>query len=104
MSRIIRADRTNWPESVSDGLSLSCSDCGEVPRFDYHVTDDFWQRWVPYEARLGVVCLPCLDTRSDGEGLAAAIERIDWIGTGHTVCLTPELRYEYARLGSQEGS
>ena len=85
-----------WPEAVSDGLSLPCSDCGEHPRFDYHVSDAFWDRWVPDRpAHLSVVCLPCLDKRCGGVGLADALERVQWTGTGHTVVLTPELRHKY---------
>ncbi len=62
-----------WPEAVSDGLVLPCSDCGGSPRFDYRVTDKFWNLHVGGEAHLGVVCLPCLDTRCGGIGLADAL-------------------------------
>lgn len=86
-----------WPEGVSDGLSLPCADCGEVPRFDYGVTDDFWRRHVPGPERLGVVCLPCLDRRCDGVGLAAALQEIQWTGTYHTVVLRPSGRFVYGR-------
>jgi hypothetical protein len=88
-----------WPESISDGLSLACSDCGLVPRFDYHVNADFWREWVPGKSdQLGVVCLPCLDKRCGGVGLAAALEEVQWTGTGHTIVLTPSRSYEYAHL------
>ena len=51
----------SWPEAVSDGLTLTCSDCGVVPRFDYGVDEGFWRQHVAdYPARIGVVCLPCL--------------------------------------------
>ena len=87
----------SWPEGISDGLTLPCADCGELPRFDYSVTETFWRRWVPESpARLGVVCLPCLDRRSNGVGLADALIRVQWTGTGHTVVLEPGQRYEYA--------
>jgi hypothetical protein len=86
-----------WPESVSDGLTLACSDCGEVPRFDYHVTEQFWRRWVPDEpARLSVVCLSCLDRRCGGIGLAEALEQVTWTGTGHSVVFRPERRIDYS--------
>jgi hypothetical protein len=85
----------DWPAAVSDGLSLPCSDCGQVPRFDYHVSDEFWRRWVPDDGRLGVVCLPCLDRRCGGIGLATALERVQWTGIGHTVDLSPIRRFEY---------
>lgn len=94
-----------WPEAVSDGLSLACHDCGESPRFDYHVSAEFWRQWVPDSARLGVVCLPCLDRRSGGVGLVEALEQVDWLGTGHTIRLTPLRRIDYsARLaGGTDG-
>jgi len=85
-----------WPETISDGLSSACTDCGEVPRFDYRVTEEFWRRWVPDGARIGVVCLPCLDRRCDGEGLVEAIEHVDWTGTNHTIRLAPARRIAYS--------
>jgi hypothetical protein len=90
-----QVDRADWPEAVSDGVTLACADCGEVPMFDYHVSEGFWRRWVPDDARLGIVCLPCLNGRCAGQGLAEALERIQWTGTGHTVVLHPTARYEY---------
>lgn len=85
-----------WPEAVSDGLSLPCTDCGEVPRFDYHVTEDFWRQWVTASDRVGVLCLPCLDRRCDGAGLVEALEQVDWTGTGHTIRLLPSRRIDYS--------
>ena len=85
-----------WPEAVSDGLTLACVDCGGVPRFDYGVTDEFWALHVPEKpARLGVICLPCLDRRCNGAGLADALTEIQWTGTKHTVVLKPTLRHVY---------
>lgn len=84
-----------WPEAVSDGLSLPCSDCGLMPRFDYRVTDEFWNLHVGGAARLGVVCLPCMDRRCGGDGLADAITEVQWTGTQHTVVLKPTLRHIY---------
>ena len=85
-----------WPEAISDGLTMPCADCGGVPRFDYHVTPEFWSRWVTGAERTGVICLPCLDRRSGGAGLAEALVSIQWTGTGHTVLLRPTRRIEYA--------
>jgi hypothetical protein len=85
-----------WPEAVSDGLTLPCNDCGQVPRFDYNVTDEFWKLHVSDRpAYLSVVCLPCLDKRCGGVGLADALNEIQWTGTGHTVVLKPTLRHVY---------
>lgn len=85
-----------WPEGISDGLTLPCSDCGKHTLFDYHVSDDFWRQWVPNKPeRLGVICLPCLDARCGGVGLAGALERVQWTGTSHTIVLHPTFRHEY---------
>lgn len=84
-----------WPAGVSDGLALSCSDCGERPRFCYSVSDEFWRAWVPGPERLGVVCLPCLDKRCGGVGLASALLEVQWTGTRHTVVLAPSLRHQH---------
>lgn len=96
MTAVQLVTHEEWPEAVSDGLSLPCADCGDAPMFDYLVTDGFWNKWVPGEERRGVVCLPCLDRRCGGQGLAAALIDVHWTGTGHTVVLKPIRRYEYA--------
>lgn len=88
--------REGWPCGVSDGLTIPCSDCGELSRFDYSVTDEFWREHVPeLPARISAVCLPCLDKRCGGVGLAAALKQIQWTGTGHTVVLRPAFCHEY---------
>lgn len=98
-ARVEQIDRSAWPAGISDGLSLACSDCGVIPRFDYRVTDEFWREYVPEKpARLSVVCLPCLDRRCGGVGLAAALEFVQWTGTRHTVELTPARAFEYGDL------
>lgn len=89
----------DWPEAVSDGLLLPCFDCGQHPRFDYHVADEFWRQHVTGEAQRSVVCLPCLDRRCNGVGLADALVEIQWTGTGHTVVLRPTMRHAYVSAG-----
>ena len=84
-----------WPEGISDGVVTPCADCGEVPRFDYGVTDEFWGRHVRGPERTGVVCLPCLDKRCGGNGLAHALLSVQWTGTSHTVVLEPTLIHCY---------
>lgn len=111
---VVEAGRTNairreaqrdgrWPDAVSDGLTIPCHDCGATPRFDYGVTDEFWRQWVPGPERTSVVCLPCLDKRCGGVGLAKALGEIHWTGTGHTVVLSPTFRHEYAARAKAEG-
>jgi len=85
----------SWPEGISDGLTSTCADCNEAPRFDFRVADEFWSRWAG-TARLGVLCLPCLDRRCCGVGLVDALDEVQWTGTHHTVQLTPILRHSYA--------
>lgn len=92
--------REDWPPAVSDGLALPCSDCGHLPRFDYHVTEAFWQKWAGAD-QLNVICLPCMDKRSGGEGLGEALQEVQWTGSGHTVVLRPERRYQYPLLHSE---
>ena len=89
-----RIAKVCWPEGVSDGLILACTDCDIAPRFDYSVDDDFWKRWAPNER--GVICLPCLDRRCEGEGLGEALQEVQWTGTGHTAILsvTKLVRYD----------
>ena len=87
----------NWPEGISDGLCSPCLDCGEVPRFDYHVEDSFWRTHIPKNKRVSVICLPCLDRRCKGIGLADALEEIQWTGIGHTVVFKPVVILNYGR-------
>lgn len=91
-----------WPEAVTDGLTLPCGDCGVVPEFDYRVADWFWDAWVEGDDRLGVICLPCLNKRSDGWDLGEALIEVQWTGRGHTVVLTPTARYEYPPLTDEQ--
>ena len=96
--RTIKPDK--WPAGVSDGLTLACHDCGEVPRFDYGVTDDFWCQYVPRNdpAHRSVVCLPCLELRCGGVGLAEALVKVQWTGRGHTVVMRPIALYAYGHI------
>ncbi len=84
----------DWPDSVATPLILSCADCGNHSKFDYMVDDDFWREFSGDE-RLNILCLPCLDKRCSGQGLAAALIKVQWTGTNHTVVLSVVLRHEY---------
>jgi hypothetical protein len=91
----------DWPEAVADSLTLPCADCDQVPSFGFRVSDEFWRRWAQGPARLGVLCLPCLDKRCAGAGLAAAILEVQWHGSGHTVVLTPTLVVSHGPRGRE---
>ena len=88
---------SEWPEGISDGLTLPCGVCGDLPPFDYRVTDWAWQHVVPEALRLGVVCLPCFDMIAEGRGIdiAAAIQEVQFTGVGKTVVLRPSLIHRY---------
>lgn len=96
-------DRKHWPPAVSDGLTIPCADCGEIPKFDYRVADEFWNEWVEPPGKTGVVCLPCLDNRCKGVGLADALQEVQFTGTGVTVILKPESAWIYDRLLQTNG-
>lgn len=97
--QVWKIQHDDWPPAVSDGLTLPCGDCGDCgvgPRFDYRVSDVFWLTYVPEESkRRGVICLPCLDRRCKGANLAESLLEVQWVGTGHTIVLTPTVRYEW---------
>jgi hypothetical protein len=38
-----------------------CGACGRPDKFEYHVTDDIWERVVPSALRSRYVCLVCFD-------------------------------------------
>lgn len=84
-------DPAEWPEGISDGLTLPCGMCGLVPHFDYSVTEEMWGKVVPPDLRLGVVCLPCLDRCATEEGVDVGQEllEVQFTGAGKTVVLWP---------------
>ena len=58
---ILKCDKSNWPNGISDRLELSCGICGkENINIDYIVNDKYWKKIVPENFRLGVVCLDCI--------------------------------------------
>lgn len=98
------SDNSQWPESLSDGLTIPCSHCGEIPRFDYIVDDSIWATLVPKENRTGVVCLPCLDALASRRGIriASHVRKIEFTGTGATVRCEPTLVHEYDRAAGMQ--
>ena len=86
-----------WPGGVSDGLTLPCAMCGQVPHFDYTVKDVLWEEVVPRDLRRGVICLPCLAdlARTMGVRIGDYIVTIQWVGHGETVELRPRRIWSY---------
>lgn len=86
-------DFKEWPGGISDGLTLACSRCGTVPRFDFGVRDELWNRVVPEDEKRGVICLPCFDRLCylSGEELAPALEHVQFTGAQATIVLVPGL-------------
>lgn len=82
-----------WPEAVCDGLSLSCGICDIIPIIDYMVSDEMWQKIVPKELKLGVVCLDCLVNIDPS--VIDSIEKISICGGGQTLICLPEILYDY---------
>lgn len=106
IERLIWGQMAEWPEGISDGLNLSCYDCGQKVTFDFTVDDEFWREVVPQQQRRNVSCLPCLDSRADELGLdiGPAIRRVQFTGIGVTVVLTPDSihRMKGSRLDAVE--
>lgn len=90
--------RKAWIPGISDGLTLRCHYCHEVPQFDYTVDDPFWRKIVPERYRLGVVCLPCLDklAKEKGELISGHLLEVQFTGRGETIILKPTEVYFYA--------
>jgi hypothetical protein len=86
--------REQWPQGISNGLTLACGDCGKVPAIDYIVDDDTWQRLAPLKHRHSVICLPCLIERG-GEEVLAAVKSLQYTISGTTLVLAPTLLVHY---------
>jgi len=89
--------KDSWPESISDGLILSCKLCGHLPKFDYTVTDSFWRSIVPLELQTDVICLGCLDklASSQGEDVSRYLKVVQFTGIKKTIVMTPDVVYHY---------
>lgn len=89
-----------WPGGISDGLTLLCPYCDQVPSWDYHVTDECWAAVVPKDGKhLGVVCLPCLDKLAVRRGIdiSTSITQLQFTGIGKTVVFMPTQAYKWSR-------
>lgn len=76
-----------WPEGVSDGLTIPCMRCGEIPAVDYRVDDDFWREVARPHERKNVVCIECLCR--DHDGVVNHLEEIQVINSGSTSVFKP---------------
>ena len=87
----------NWAAGVSDGLTLACAICGNIPKFDYKVKDVFWREVVDKKDRTDVICLPCLDKLAVEKGLDMAqyLEDVQYTGIGKTIELLPSKIFYY---------
>ena len=99
MERLAVEGAEQWPEGVSDGLSLPCVLCDRVPRFDYRVEDEFWRDVVPDPLRQEVMCLPCLDRTAEVRDMdvSEALIEVQFTGVGKTVVLRPDRVVTYDR-------
>ena len=84
-----------YPCGISNGLSIPCSKCHELPRFDYNVTDEIWDKIVPDGFRRGVICLYCLDLLAWKKGIDISRHLIfvQFTGVEKTIVLKPESVY-----------
>lgn len=85
------SDFNGWPARISDGLTIPCSRCGKVPKFDYVVSGELWNRVVPKEERTGAICLACFDRLCDlsGESVWEHLEQVQFTGQSATIVLIP---------------
>lgn len=83
----------NWPPAVSDGLTLSCQRCNELPIIDYRVDDTIWAQVVPWHMQLGVLCLRCLDVIAGKQNvdIGPHVVEMQFVGQFSTVILVPAL-------------
>ena len=89
----------DWPETVSDGLILPCSVCGQKVVFDYTVNDKAWTLVIPKEQRRDVTCLPCFDRLAADKGIdtAECLKLVQFIGANKTIGLQSIWSHEHTR-------
>ena len=83
--------KDEWPDAISDGLTLKCQCCGHLPYVDYGVDDETWKMIVPKYMRLGVVCFRCLDELATEKNIDITnhLIRFQFTGIGKTIEMTP---------------
>jgi len=92
--------RTRWEPAISDGLTLPCYICREIPKFDYSVDHAFWKEVVEKKYRLGVICLPCLDKLATAKGLNLSkhLIEVQFTGIKKTIVLVPTKVFDYSNF------
>lgn len=90
--RVHEVGSTDWPSAVTDGLTLACQICGWIPKVDYRVTDDEWDRVIADKWRQGVVCLECFIVNG---GDPLTLQEIQVTGDGVTVVAAPVVAYRW---------
>lgn len=95
--KMTQISHDNWPSGISDGLTLPCGICKQIPNFDTIIDDVIWKEVAPEEHCLSVICLPCFDKLAEEKGISIAhkIIEVQFTGIGKTVCLNPTQVYEY---------
>lgn len=93
--RVVQIAEGSWPDAVSDGLTLACAHCDDVPRIDYRVGDEAWKQVIDKADRLGVVCLECYLARG---GSPSDIEELQVTRPGETIILQPVIIYRYGSV------
>lgn len=96
MKTVYVKEGDKWPEAVSDGLTLPCGICEEIPATDYIIDHDMWDKVVPKEMKLGVVCLDCLVGLDPN--VIEHIKSIFVCGGGKSIHLEPDVLYDYTDL------
>lgn len=101
MFKVFHVNKSSWPEGISDGLSLPCSDCGHKTSFDYTLADEFWERVVPPGRRKEVICLDCLEMRAKRKKLLLCnhLLKVQYTAGGETIVLVPESAFVYDQTG-----
>jgi hypothetical protein len=89
----------DWPHAVSDGLTLPCWRCGNVPMFDWQVEGSVWAAVVPIDQRLNVMCLSCFDAMAAElcPDWPISLQEVQFTGMGVTIGLWPVWIHYYPR-------
>jgi len=99
MAQFVYIEKGKWIAGISGGLILPCGICGRHTNFVYAVDDKVWEKLVPKEHRLGVVCLTCLDKLGQAKGIDIAPSLVDvqFTGINKTIELKPTRVFYYSR-------